>query len=80
MVNSYPTISLDALSEEDCWLIFSKIAFVDKDEYQREQLTDLGRELVKRCKGSLISILISISLYMFPRISISLIFIFSIIF
>ena len=51
MVHSDPTISLDALSEEDCWLIFSKIAFVDKNKYQREQLTDLGRELVKRCKG-----------------------------
>ncbi|KAL0010296.1 hypothetical protein SO802_005404 [Lithocarpus litseifolius] len=51
MVHSDPTISLDALSEEDCWLIFSKIAFVDKKEYQREQLTNLGRELVKRCKG-----------------------------
>uniref|UniRef100_A0A7N2R4F9 Uncharacterized protein n=1 Tax=Quercus lobata TaxID=97700 RepID=A0A7N2R4F9_QUELO len=51
MVNSDPTISLDALSEDDCWLIFSKIAFVDKDEYQCGQLINIGRELVKRCKG-----------------------------
>jgi hypothetical protein len=44
-------INLEMLSEEDCWLVFSKIAFFDRDPNQCEQLEDLGRQIAKKCKG-----------------------------
>jgi hypothetical protein len=44
-------INLEVLSEEDCWLVFSKIAFFDKDPEQCEQLEVLGRQIAKKCKG-----------------------------
>ncbi|KAL4636417.1 hypothetical protein ACB092_03G006700 [Castanea dentata] len=50
MMESY-TIKLNELSEEDCWLVFSKIAFFDKDPQQREELEDFGRQISKKCKG-----------------------------
>uniref|UniRef100_A0A2N9F8U5 NB-ARC domain-containing protein n=1 Tax=Fagus sylvatica TaxID=28930 RepID=A0A2N9F8U5_FAGSY len=48
MMASAP-INLEVLSEEDCWLIFSKIAFSNED--QRKDLEDLGRQLAIKCKG-----------------------------
>uniref|UniRef100_A0A2N9IR00 Uncharacterized protein n=1 Tax=Fagus sylvatica TaxID=28930 RepID=A0A2N9IR00_FAGSY len=44
-------INLEVLSEEDCWLVFSKIAFSNKDLEQCEQLETLGRQIAKKCKG-----------------------------
>uniref|UniRef100_A0A2N9G3D8 Rx N-terminal domain-containing protein n=1 Tax=Fagus sylvatica TaxID=28930 RepID=A0A2N9G3D8_FAGSY len=44
-------INLEMLSEEDCWLVFRKIAFLDRDPNQCEQLEDLGRKIAKKCKG-----------------------------
>ncbi|KAM3704465.1 hypothetical protein ACB098_03G005200 [Castanea mollissima] len=51
MMESANTINLKCLSEEDCWMIFSKIAFFDKDLQQREQLEDFRRQISCRCKG-----------------------------
>ncbi|XP_023910153.2 putative disease resistance protein RGA3 [Quercus suber] len=51
MMESANTIKLEELSEEDCWLVFSKIAFSDKDPMQCEQLEVLGRQISKKCKG-----------------------------
>ena len=51
MMESANPIKLDELSEEDCWLVFSKIAFFDKDPQQCEQLEDFGRQISKKCKG-----------------------------
>ncbi|KAF3946931.1 hypothetical protein CMV_026858 [Castanea mollissima] len=51
MMESANTINLQRLSEEDCWMIFSKIAFFDKDLQQREQLEDFGRQISRRCQG-----------------------------
>uniref|UniRef100_A0A7N2L4X5 CC-NBS-LRR protein n=1 Tax=Quercus lobata TaxID=97700 RepID=A0A7N2L4X5_QUELO len=51
MMESENTIKLEELSEEDCWSVFSKIAFSDKDPKQCEQLEDLGRQISKKCKG-----------------------------
>ena len=45
------TINLEVLSNEDCWLIFSKIAFFERDLRQCKQLEDLGRQLANKCKG-----------------------------
>jgi hypothetical protein len=44
-------INLEVLSDKDCWLVFSKIAFSDKDPEQCKQLEDLGRQIAKKCKG-----------------------------
>ncbi|KAL4597841.1 hypothetical protein ACB092_11G017300 [Castanea dentata] len=49
MMESAPTINLIVLSEEDCWLIFSKIAF--SNDEQLKYLEDLGRKLAIKCKG-----------------------------
>ena len=51
MMESTNTIKLEELSEKDCWLMFSKIAFFDKDPQQCEQLEDFGRQISKKCKG-----------------------------
>ena len=51
MMGSVSMINLSELSNLDSWLIFSKIAFLDKDPEQCEQLEDIGRQIVKRCKG-----------------------------
>ena len=51
MMESANTIKLEELSEEDCWLVFSKIAFFDKDRRECEQLEDFGRQISKKCKG-----------------------------
>uniref|UniRef100_A0A2N9G4V1 NB-ARC domain-containing protein n=1 Tax=Fagus sylvatica TaxID=28930 RepID=A0A2N9G4V1_FAGSY len=44
-------INLEALCDEDCWLIFSKIAFLEKHLEHRKKLEDIGREIAKKCKG-----------------------------
>jgi hypothetical protein len=44
-------INLEVLSEEDCWLVFSKIAFFGKDAEKCEELEVLGRQIAKKCKG-----------------------------
>uniref|UniRef100_A0A2N9IAI9 AAA+ ATPase domain-containing protein n=1 Tax=Fagus sylvatica TaxID=28930 RepID=A0A2N9IAI9_FAGSY len=51
MMGSARTINLEVLSEEDCWLVFSKIAFFGKDPEKCEELEVLGRQIAKKCKG-----------------------------
>ncbi|KAK4595277.1 hypothetical protein RGQ29_013637 [Quercus rubra] len=50
-MRSASMINLELLSKEDCWLMFSKLAFFDRDPRQSEQLKDLGRQIVEKCKG-----------------------------
>ncbi|XP_030959354.1 putative disease resistance protein RGA1 [Quercus lobata] len=49
MMESALTINLEVLSDEDCWLIFSKIAFSNEEELK--YLEDLGRKLAIKCNG-----------------------------
>ncbi|XP_050278693.1 putative disease resistance protein RGA3 [Quercus robur] len=49
VMGSVLTINLKVLSDEDCWSIFSKIAF--SNEEQLKYLEDLGRKLAIKCKG-----------------------------
>ena len=51
MMGSAYMINLNVLSWEDCWLLFSKTAFFEKDLKQHQLLEDLGREISKKCKG-----------------------------
>ncbi|KAL4597832.1 hypothetical protein ACB092_11G016900 [Castanea dentata] len=49
VMGSVLMINLELLSNEDCWSIFSKIAF--SNEEQLKYLEDLGRKLAIKCKG-----------------------------
>ncbi|XP_030958464.1 putative disease resistance protein RGA3 [Quercus lobata] len=49
IIGSALTINLKELSDEYCWMIFSKIAF--SNEEQRKYLEDLGKKLAIKCKG-----------------------------
>ncbi|KAL4636644.1 hypothetical protein ACB092_03G023700 [Castanea dentata] len=51
IMGSASMINLEVLSKEDCWLVFSKIAFFNRDPRQCEQLEGLGRQIVEKCKG-----------------------------
>uniref|UniRef100_A0A2N9F231 NB-ARC domain-containing protein n=1 Tax=Fagus sylvatica TaxID=28930 RepID=A0A2N9F231_FAGSY len=51
MMQSAHIINLGVLSEKDCLLMFSKIAFFDMDEEVCKQLEDLGKKIAKKCRG-----------------------------
>ncbi|XVF79431.1 hypothetical protein PTKIN_Ptkin14bG0222600 [Pterospermum kingtungense] len=42
--------SLETLSEDKCWSLFSHLAFSERRE-ECEKLEDIGRKIVERCKG-----------------------------
>ncbi|XP_044495517.1 putative disease resistance protein RGA3 [Mangifera indica] len=44
-------ISLGTLLEEKCWLLFSRIAFFGKTIEESNELVEIGRKLVQKCKG-----------------------------
>ena len=44
-------VKMRNLSDDDCWLMFSKIAFSNKDKEQCKDLETLGRQLVYKCNG-----------------------------
>ena len=51
MMESSPIVDLGVLALEDCWLIFAKIAFSNKDLHQCRDQEELGRQLANKCKG-----------------------------
>ncbi|XP_050273498.1 putative disease resistance protein RGA3 [Quercus robur] len=51
MMESASIINLEELSEEDCWSVFSKLAFCDKNFEECKQIEDIGRKIAKKCKG-----------------------------
>ncbi|XP_058108904.1 putative disease resistance protein RGA3 [Magnolia sinica] len=42
---------LEALSDEDCWLMFSRSAFGDRSEEEHLELKEIGQGIVKKCGG-----------------------------
>ena len=44
-------IDLGQLSPEDCWSLFAKHAFENGDSSPYPKLEEIGKEIVKRCKG-----------------------------
>ena len=50
MGDSY-LICMEKLSEGDCWLLFSEIAFFGKNQEEREDLKQIGKEIASKCKG-----------------------------
>ncbi|XP_065635774.1 putative disease resistance protein RGA3 [Quercus suber] len=51
MMESSHTINLGVLSLDDCWSMFSKIAFPNEDLHQHRDLEELGKKLANKCKG-----------------------------
>ncbi|KAH7547525.1 putative disease resistance protein RGA3 [Ziziphus jujuba] len=43
-------VYLEGLPEDDCWLIFKQLAFFENEEDQ-EHLEEIGRKVVRKCKG-----------------------------
>ncbi|XP_037494820.1 putative disease resistance RPP13-like protein 1 [Jatropha curcas] len=46
-----PTHHLKELTDEDCWFLFAKHAFVDGNSNSHSDLEVIGREIVRKCKG-----------------------------
>ncbi|KAF3684578.1 hypothetical protein T459_23438 [Capsicum annuum] len=42
---------LGQVSDSDCWTFFSRIAFSGRTNEDREDLEDIGRRIVRKCKG-----------------------------
>nr|XP_023906807.1 putative disease resistance protein RGA3 [Quercus suber] len=51
VMGSAKRINLEELSDDDCWSIFSTIAFSDRDSEQRKDLEEIGRKISDKCKG-----------------------------
>ncbi|XP_075657896.1 putative disease resistance protein RGA4 [Castanea sativa] len=51
MIESVSMIDMKELSEADCWSVFSKLAFCDKNVEECKQLEDIGRKIAKKCRG-----------------------------
>ncbi|PRQ24675.1 putative P-loop containing nucleoside triphosphate hydrolase, leucine-rich repeat domain, L [Rosa chinensis] len=45
------TINLKVLSEENCWSLFTRIAFTNRNQDDCQILEPIGKEIVKKCKG-----------------------------
>ncbi|KAM7480628.1 hypothetical protein LguiA_028841 [Lonicera macranthoides] len=44
-------LQLGQLSDQDCWSLFSHIAFFERSEEEYEQLEGIGRKIADKCKG-----------------------------
>ncbi|XWS07975.1 hypothetical protein CRYUN_Cryun41cG0037200 [Craigia yunnanensis] len=51
IVRTVPTYHLNILSDDDCWKLFAKHAFVDGSPSMHPDLKVIGEAIVKRCKG-----------------------------
>nr|XP_010925190.2 putative disease resistance protein RGA3 [Elaeis guineensis] len=48
MASSY---CLEGLSNQDCWLIFKRIAFANKNSSEHPKLEEIGKEIVSKIRG-----------------------------
>ncbi|XXG40986.1 hypothetical protein AAC387_Pa01g1563 [Persea americana] len=50
-MGTVPTHFLQGLSDDDCWSLFERRAFVDGDSDAHPDLVKIGKEIVNKCKG-----------------------------
>ncbi|KAM6576129.1 hypothetical protein CsatB_027966 [Cannabis sativa] len=50
IMGTTPMLELSSLSDDDCWLLFKLRAFGNHRE-ERPNLVEIGKEIVKKCKG-----------------------------
>ncbi|KAK8714208.1 hypothetical protein V6N13_149402 [Hibiscus sabdariffa] len=51
IVRTVPTYCLETLSNDDCWKVFARHAFVDSTPSNHPKLMAIGEAIVKRCDG-----------------------------
>ncbi|XP_052296727.1 putative disease resistance RPP13-like protein 1 isoform X1 [Citrus sinensis] len=51
MMGSIDIIPIKELAEEECWLLFNKIAFFGRSIEEREKLEQIGQRIAGKCKG-----------------------------
>ncbi|KAH9668881.1 hypothetical protein KPL70_021557 [Citrus sinensis] len=51
MMESTDVISIKELSEHECWSLFKRFAFSGRSPTDCEQLEEIGRKIVGKCKG-----------------------------
>ncbi|KAH9718585.1 hypothetical protein KPL71_022280 [Citrus sinensis] len=51
MMESTDVFSIKELSKQECWSLFKRFAFFGRHPSECEQLEEIGRKIVSRCKG-----------------------------
>ncbi|XP_024929655.1 putative disease resistance RPP13-like protein 1 [Ziziphus jujuba] len=49
--NNIPSFQIQTMSDENCWKLFVKHAFVNVDPCCHPKLEEIGRKIVQKCKG-----------------------------
>ncbi|KAK9219072.1 hypothetical protein WN943_007711 [Citrus x changshan-huyou] len=50
-MRSTHVISVNVLSEMECWSVFQSLAFFDRSKEECEKIEIIGRQIVRKCKG-----------------------------
>ncbi|KAL9459136.1 hypothetical protein AB3S75_002513 [Citrus x aurantiifolia] len=66
-MDSTDVISIKELSERECWSLFERIAFSNRPRSECEQLEEIGRKIVSKCKGLPLAVKTIGSLLRFKR-------------
>ena len=51
IAGTVPTYHLKHLTDEDCWLLFAKHAFGNRESKEHPELQLIGKKIVNKCKG-----------------------------
>ncbi|KAL4600857.1 hypothetical protein ACB092_11G230100 [Castanea dentata] len=51
IARTVPTYHLKHLTDEDCWLLFAKHAFANRESNEHPELELIGKKIVNKCKG-----------------------------
>ncbi|KAL5824441.1 hypothetical protein ACOSQ3_020504 [Xanthoceras sorbifolium] len=51
VMGSTNIVELGMLSDEKCWSLFSQVSFYERNNEECKKLADVGRRIVKKCKG-----------------------------
>lgn len=67
IMSTSPPYHLEALSEDDCWVLFKQRAFPDGDENDFPNLLPVGKQIIDKCKGLPLAAKVLGSLMRFKR-------------